>query len=136
MLDGTSTPMPRLYFGVVDVRDAAALHVRAMTNPKAAGERFLATSGDAITYRQVSEIIADRLGPRISGLPITEMSDDQVREAARTVPSLRDAATRVGKIPVIKTDKAGEILGWAPRGVPETIVDTAKSLLALAGTAA
>ncbi|SRR6266700_3209117 len=91
---------------------------------------------DAITYRQLSEIIADRLGPRISGLPITEMSDDQVREAARTVPSLRDAATRVGKIPVIKTDKAGEILGWAPRGVPETIVDTAKSLLALAGTAA
>ena len=133
MLDGTSTPMPRLYFGVVDVRDTAALHVRAMTNPKAAGERFLATSGEPITYRQLSEIIVDRFGPGISGLPIVEMSDDQVREAARTVPALRDAVTRLGKIPVIKTDKAREILGWAPRSVTETIIDTATSLLAHPG---
>jgi dihydroflavonol-4-reductase len=130
MLNGTGTPMPRLYFGVVDVRDTAALHVRAMTNPKAAGERFLATSGEPITYQQLSEIIADRLGPRISGLPIVELSDEQVREAARTVPALRDAVTRLGKIPVIKTDKAREMLGWAPRSVTETIVDTARSLLA------
>ena len=130
MLDGTITPMPRVYFGVVDVRDTAALHVSAMTNPKAAGERFLATSGEAITYRQLSEIIADRLGSRISGLPIEELSDDQVREAARTVPSLRDAAARLGRIPIIKTDKAREILGWAPRSVEESIVDTAQSLLA------
>lgn len=136
MLDGTSTPMPRVYFGVVDARDAAALHVRAMANPKAAGERFLATSGEAITYRQLSEILADRLGPRVSGLPIAELTDDQVREAARTVPALRDAASRVGRIPVIKTGKAREILGLAPRGVEETIVDTAESLLALENTAA
>ncbi|MGC1944765.1 MAG: aldehyde reductase, partial [Candidatus Acidiferrales bacterium] len=33
---------PRLYFGVVDVRDVADLHIRAMTDPAAKGERFLA----------------------------------------------------------------------------------------------
>jgi dihydroflavonol-4-reductase len=131
MVDGNGTPMPRLYFGVVDVRDAAELHVRAMTHPKAAGERFLAGSGAAISYRQLSEIIAERFGSRISGLPIRELTDDEVREAARTVPALRDAVSRVGRIPVISTDKAREVLGWAPRGVEETIVDTAQSLLDL-----
>ena len=38
---------PRIYFGVVDVRDVADLHVRAMTHPRAAGERFIAASGFA-----------------------------------------------------------------------------------------
>ena len=36
----------KLYFGVVDVRDVADLHLRAMTNPAAKGERFIAVSGD------------------------------------------------------------------------------------------
>ena len=38
---------PRLYFGVVDVRDVADMHVRAMTHPAAEGERFIAVSGEA-----------------------------------------------------------------------------------------
>ena len=131
MLEGTLTSMPRVYFGVVDVRDAAAVHVSAMTHPKAAGERILASSGEAISYRRLSEIIAERLGPRAGRLPIEEPSDEQVREAARTVPALRDAASRLGIVPVIKTDKAREIFGWAPRDVADTLEDTAKSLLEL-----
>lgn len=136
MLDGTLTAVPRVYFGVVDVRDTAELHVRAMTSPEAAGGRFLASSGDSISYRRLSEIVADRLGSRVSGLPISELTDDQVREAARTVPAMRDAASRLGQIPVVKTDKAREVLGWAPRGVPETIAATAESLLELGGPTA
>jgi nucleoside-diphosphate-sugar epimerase len=41
--------VPRLYFGVVDVRDVADLHVRAMMHPSARGERFIATSGDVLS---------------------------------------------------------------------------------------
>lgn len=136
MLEGASTSMPRVYFGVVDVRDTAEAHVRAMTSPKAAGERILVSSGQAISYRRLSEIIAERLGPDASGLPIEETPDDRVREAARTVPAMRDAAARLGRIPVIKTDKARDILGWTPREVAETLVDTAQSLLELADSAA
>ena len=35
--------MPRLGFTFVDVRDVADLHIRAMTDPAAGGERFIAT---------------------------------------------------------------------------------------------
>jgi nucleoside-diphosphate-sugar epimerase len=136
MLEGTLASMPRVYFGVVDVRDAAEAHVRAMTSLKAAGERILVNSGQAISYRQLSEIIADRLGTRVSGLPIAEMPDDQVRETARTVAAMRDAASRLGQIPVIKTDKARDILDWAPRAAAEAVVATAESLLELAEPAA
>ena len=43
MLDGTMTVAPRARFGVVDVRDVADLHIRAMAAPEAAGKRFLAS---------------------------------------------------------------------------------------------
>jgi dihydroflavonol-4-reductase len=133
MLDGTHPPVPRVYFGVVDVRDAADLHVRAMTHPKAAGERFLASSGEAISYRQLSEIIAEKLGPRAgAGLPVDELTEEQLREAASTMPALRDAVRLVGRIPVLRTEKARELLGWTPRDRDETLLETAESLLKLA----
>ena len=44
--------MPRLAFSVVDVRDAADLHLRAMTDPAAAGERFIAAAGDGVWLRR------------------------------------------------------------------------------------
>ena len=47
MMDGAMPGAPRLYFGIVDVRDVADLHIRAMTHPAAKGERFLAVAGDS-----------------------------------------------------------------------------------------
>src|SRR5262249_55108419 len=42
LLDGSPAALPRLGFWVVDVRDLADLHVRAMTLPEASGQRFIA----------------------------------------------------------------------------------------------
>jgi uncharacterized protein YbjT (DUF2867 family) len=42
MLDGTMPVVRRQRFGIVDVRDVADLHVRAMAAPEAAGRRYLA----------------------------------------------------------------------------------------------
>src|SRR5689334_9624038 len=45
LMDGAMPGCPRLQFGIVDVRDVADLHIRAMADPAAKGERFLAVSG-------------------------------------------------------------------------------------------
>ncbi|MBO0791881.1 MAG: aldehyde reductase, partial [Ktedonobacteraceae bacterium] len=47
MLEGKMPAVPDVSFGVADVRDVAEAHIRAMTNPNAAGERFLVT-GDKV----------------------------------------------------------------------------------------
>ncbi|WP_236791120.1 aldehyde reductase [Amycolatopsis sp. GM8] len=127
MLTGAMPTVTPTYFGVVDVRDTADLHVLAMTHPAAAGQRFLATSGKSVSFLQIARM----LGDRITQLP-AELTAEQVREGARTNPALREAARRLGWIPVIDTTKARTVLGWSPRTVEETIVDTADSLLALA----
>jgi hypothetical protein len=38
-MEGTMSGCPRLCFGIVDVRDVAEVHIRAMTHPAAKGER-------------------------------------------------------------------------------------------------
>jgi nucleoside-diphosphate-sugar epimerase len=44
LLDGSVPVAPRVHFGLVDVRDIAALHVLAMQRPEAGGRRFLASA--------------------------------------------------------------------------------------------
>jgi dihydroflavonol-4-reductase len=49
-------------FGVVDVRDVADLHLRAMMDPAAKGERFLAIAGDFISMLDIAKILRRRIG--------------------------------------------------------------------------
>uniref|UniRef100_UPI00082DB318 SDR family oxidoreductase n=1 Tax=Streptomyces lushanensis TaxID=1434255 RepID=UPI00082DB318 len=62
LFGGTLHGAPRLYFAVVDVRDAAELHLRAMSDPKAAGQRFIAAAGDAVSLHQIALAVRERLG--------------------------------------------------------------------------
>ncbi|GAA0517396.1 dihydroflavonol-4-reductase [Paractinoplanes deccanensis] len=130
-LDGSMPVVPRMYFGVVDVRDVVDLHLRAMTGPGAAGRRFIGVGGPAISFFEMGQILARHLPAFAARVPATELTDEQVREAARTEPTLREAAALRGQIPVISNERARRVLGWRPRDVATTIADTADSLLRL-----
>ncbi|WP_460338804.1 SDR family oxidoreductase [Actinoallomurus acanthiterrae] len=129
MLEGGMPMVPPVYFGVVDVRDVADLHVRAMRHTAAAGERFLAGSGEAISFLQVAQILAEHLGASAAKVPSRELTADQVREAARSNPAMEEVVGRLGVVPVLHTEKARDMLGWAPRDPETTIVDTGESLI-------
>jgi dihydroflavonol-4-reductase len=59
---------------VVDVRDIADLHVRAMVEPGAAGERFLATAG-VMSLPEIANLPRVRLGPAARKVPTRTASD-------------------------------------------------------------
>jgi dihydroflavonol-4-reductase len=123
--------MPRLSFSVVDVRDVADLHLRAMDSPAAVGERFIAAAGDAVWLADVARVLRDHLGAAAANVPTTEIPDDALRAAAATDPSLERIAREVGKLRHLSSDKARRVLGWAPRTTDEAILATAESLLRL-----
>ena len=60
--------MPRLGFTFVDVRDVADLHIRAMTDPAAGGERFLAADR-FLWMADVAAILRERLGDAAAKVP-------------------------------------------------------------------
>jgi dihydroflavonol-4-reductase len=131
MLAGDLPRIPRLWTSVVDVRDAADLHLRAMTSPGAAGERFLAASGDAVSYRDIARMLRDGLGPAAARVPGRDLPDWQVRVLSPFVPPLRQFRRNLGVIRHTDAAKARSVLGWEPRPAAEAILATARSLLDL-----
>lgn len=120
---------PRIYFGVVDVRDVADLHVRAMTHPAAKGERFIAVTGDAISMVDIARILRARLGASARKVPRLQLPDWVVRLAAIRDPSVRPLLPLLGVIRNATSEKARRVLGWSARSNEDALVATAESLI-------
>ncbi|HEU5219127.1 MAG TPA: aldehyde reductase [Gemmatimonadales bacterium] len=131
LMDGALPGCPRLFFGVVDVRDVADLHLRAMTHPAARGERFLAVAGDFMSMREIARVLKARMGPLARRVPTLQLPDWVVRIAARRDPAAQQILPELGRPKNATSEKAKRMLGWAPRSNEEAIVATAESLVRL-----
>jgi nucleoside-diphosphate-sugar epimerase len=131
LLDGAIPGIPRVAYGIVDVRDVADLHRRAMTEPAAAGERFLAVAGEFMTVAEIAAVLRERMGADASKVPTRMLPNWLVRLVSRFDSSVRQIVPELGKAKQASNAKAKQALGWAPRSNEEAIVATAESLVRL-----
>lgn len=131
MMDGSVPGLPRLSLGIVDVRDVADLHLRAMTNPSAKGERFLATSGDCLLMQDIAHVLKARMGDAARRVPTRVLPDWMVRLAAMFDSSLAQIVPELGKFKNGTNEKARSVLGWTPRSNEDALIATAESLMQL-----
>lgn len=131
MLDGALPGLPRIAFGVVDVRDVADLHLKAMTHPEAAGERFLAVAGQFLSLREIALVLRNRMGGAARRVPARELPDWLLRVVALVDKSVGQVVPELGKRKNASSEKARRVLGWTPRTADEAIVATAESLIRL-----
>jgi nucleoside-diphosphate-sugar epimerase len=131
LMSGKVPGSPRLSFGVVDVRDVADLHIRAMTDPAAKGERFLAVAGEFMLIHSMAMVLKERMGEAGKKVPTRQLPNWLVRLAALRDPTVRQILPELGKLKNGTNEKAKRLLGWAPRTNEEAIVATAESLLQL-----
>ena len=130
MLDGRMRATPDIGFGVVDVRDVADLHVLALTAPGMAGERFIA-SGRFMKLREIADVLRAGLGAQAHKVPTRNVPDWLVRVAALFNPLARASVGELGSVRNQDASHARAVLGWAPRPVEQSILDTARSLIEL-----
>ncbi len=130
-LDGDMPGAPRLYFNVVDVRDVADLHLRAMTSPAAAGERFLAVADGPVSIKEVCDVLRAHLGEAAARVPTRQVPDFVIRAMALVSPQAREIVGDLGKVRRASNEKARRVLGWEPRSNEEAILATAGSLAGL-----
>lgn len=135
MLAGALPAVPPFGTGYVDVRDVADLHLRAMTDPAAPGERFIATSGRSLRMVEIGRILRERLGDRAAKAPTREMPLFVARALATVNPSMRLLRPQLGYDFNSSAEKAETVLGWRPRPIADSIQDTAESILAHAPAA-
>jgi dihydroflavonol-4-reductase len=120
--------MPRLGFVLVDVRDVADLHIRAMTAPAAGGERFLAVDR-FLWMKDVAQILRERLGAGAGKVPARVAPDLMIRAMGLFDPSIRSIVSDLGKSTTYTAEKAKTMLGWQPRPIEDSIADTGQSLV-------
>jgi nucleoside-diphosphate-sugar epimerase len=131
LMSGSVPGSPRISFGVVDVRDVADLHVRAMTHAAAKGERFLALAGDFMLIHDIAKVLKNRMGEAGKKVPTRQLPNWLVRLAALRDPLVKQVLPELGKLKNASNEKAKRLLGWTPRSSEEAIISTAESLLDL-----
>jgi nucleoside-diphosphate-sugar epimerase len=128
LLDGAMPGCPDIRFGTVDVRDVADLHLRAMTDPAASGERFIATSGDFLSVRQIALLLKDGAGELARKVPTRSLPNWLVRVVGLFDAEVKGILPELGKRKNASNEKARRLLGWAPRSPREAVLATARSL--------
>ena len=131
MLNGAFPGVPRISLGVVDVRDVADLHLRAMTNPAAKGERFLAVAGDFMWLMEIARALKERMGEQARRVPTRQLPDWLVRLARFKDPAVKQIIPELGKWKNATSEKAQRVLGWKPRSREDSVVATGESLVRL-----
>ena len=131
LMSGAMPGSPRLSFGVVDVRDVADLHIRAMTHPAAKGERFLAVAANFMLIHDIAMVLKRRMGEAGKKVPSRQLPNWLVRIAALRDPMVKQVLPELGKLKNATNEKARRLLGWSPRSSEEAIIASAESLLDL-----
>ncbi|MGA8740332.1 MAG: aldehyde reductase [Terracidiphilus sp.] len=131
MLDGALPGLPRMCFGVVDVRDVADLHLRSMTNLAAKGERFLAVAGDFMWIVEIARVLKARLGDAAKRVPTRQLPNWLVKLAALQDPAVKQILPELGKWKNASSEKAQRVLGWSPRSREDSVLATAESMIRL-----
>jgi dihydroflavonol-4-reductase len=130
VLDGSMRACPDIGFGVVDVRDVADLHVRALKAPGMAGERFIA-SGRFMKLREVADVLRAELGPQARAVTTRNLPDWLVRVTALFNPMAKAVLGELGSVRNQDASHARAVLGWATRAEERSIADAARSLIEL-----
>jgi dihydroflavonol-4-reductase len=129
MLSGAMPGCPDFGFGIVDVRDLADIHVRALTAPNMAGERIIAT-GNFFKLIDIARVLKAGLGDHAAKVPTRVLPNWLVRIVALFAPPIRQFLPELSNIRIVDPSHARDVLGWVARPGEETILDAARSLIA------
>lgn len=125
-LEGKLPAYPKLSFGIIDVRDVAEAHVRAMTLPEAAGERFLL--GDKVMWMsEMGDVLREAFPDR--KLPSGTLPNWVVKLVSYINPPLKQILPELGKTRSFSNEKLRTVLGITPVASEDAIRASAESLI-------
>ena len=128
LLTGEIPLCPDIGFGIVDVRDVADLHIRALAAPGISDERYVC-SGPFLKMINVAAILRANLGQSARKVPKRRMPNWLLHGFAMVRPEVGQLLPELGKVRGGDSSHAQQTLGWTMRPAEESILDTARSLI-------
>ncbi len=129
LIDGSLPGLPHFGWPLVDVRDIADLHVRALRAPDAAGQRFIG-AGAFFWMADVARVLRERVPELADQVPRRRLPSWLVRLSSVVDPVVRGRLFELDKQRPVSAEKARRVLGWVPRSNDDAIAGAARSLLA------
>lgn len=122
LLDGKTKAYPNLPLNIVDVRDVADIHIRAMINPQANAQRFIASADGQISMEEIAKIIKEKR-PQLSNKVTKRIIPNWIINAG----ALFSKQAKEGKLMLsisrnVSNDKAKNILSWKSTRTNEDII--------------
>lgn len=128
LLEGKVPMCPDIGFGIIDVRDVADLHYRALTASGIQSERYVC-SGPFLKMIDVANLLRANLGEQAKKVPARKMPDWLLKLFALVRPELKQLVAELGNVRGGDSDHAMKTLGWTMRSPEEAILATAHSLI-------
>lgn len=130
MLNGEVPGLPNLLFSIVDVRDVADLHIKAMEAPNAAGQRYLAVSDDDfVSAKGIADILKEGLpNAETKKVPSFVLPDWFLKIAGIFDKGIGMIVPELSRLRPASNAKAKNDLGWIPRNAKEAVLSGAESL--------
>ncbi|OQO69760.1 hypothetical protein BH747_09380 [Enterococcus villorum] len=113
---------PQLPLNIVDVRDVADLHIRAMTSEKANGQRFIASCDGQISLFEMAEIIRKERPNLAKKLQAKKIPNWLIQVSALFNQRAKEGALMLSINRNISNQKAKEQLGWQPLGTNKKVL--------------
>lgn len=126
LLDGSVPAAPRIPITVVDVRDVAAAHIAAMTDPQAGGQRF-PMADKPLYFIDVARLLRTHFPDR--KIPRLEMPDWVVRLYALFDRDVRDNLGELGYAKRLDSGPTIALLGKSLVPANDALMATAESLI-------
>lgn len=130
LLNGSMKALPNINFNIIDVRDVADLHIRAMTNPEAKGQRFIGMAGGTLSLPQIAALLRNKMPDIAQKVATRTLPDWVIRIAALFNAQAKAATSMLGIIRNVSNEKAKRILHWQPVATnEEAVIAAANSMI-------
>lgn len=128
IMSGRVLLLPDIRFGIVDVRDVAEAHVRAMQLPAADGRRFIVSAGEK-SLSEIADLLARAYPDRSRRISRRRLPTGLIHFAARFSSRAAMLDAEIGRTKKLDTTSARNILGLEFRSSDEAILSLAESLI-------
>jgi len=130
LLSGKMKSVPNIPFNIIDVRDVADLHIRAMTNPDAKGQRFLAMAGGKITMPEIALLLKNKMPGVASKVSAKKLPNWVIFIAALFNKQAKEVAHLLKVSRSLSNTKVKKVLGWTPMANnEEAIIASVESMV-------
>lgn len=130
LLNGSMKRIINIPLNVVDARDVADLHIRAMITPEANGERFIASADGEINMVEIAHLLQQERPELVSSMPKKVLPNAAIRVASLFSKHAKEGELMINMNRQISNSKAKDMLGWEPISTKEEAVLAAVDSLA------